>query len=63
MYGSGNVRFPITPQNTSGFGKSGDLLHANANISIAGRVDYDYTRIPIRHSKSGTCRALTIGRY
>ena len=61
--GAGDVVNPISPSNTSAFGKAGSQLSVNANISIGGRVDMDYTRVPTRYSKSGTACAFTIGRY
>ncbi len=63
MSGAGDVRFPISPTNTNGFGKAGSSLGVNANISIGGYTSGDYTRLPVRQTKTGNVKAMTIGRY
>lgn len=63
LSGAGDVVNPISPANTNAFGQAGSQLSVNANISIGGRVDMDYTRIPARQSKNGNACVFTIGRY
>lgn len=63
MTGPGDVRLPISPTNTGGFGKAGSSLGVNANVSIGGYTSGDYTRLPVRQTKTGNVKAMTIGRY
>jgi len=59
----GTVQLGISPTNPSGWGKAGDTINAHATISISGYRSMDYTRVPVRQSKSGTAKAVTIGRF
>jgi hypothetical protein len=61
--GSGTARIGISPTNRTAFGKAGDRINATATISIAGGYSDDYTRVPSRATRSGSAKAITIGRF
>lgn len=58
-----NTRFPVSPQNPTGFGKAGTVAWAQVSVSIEGYQSMDWTRVPVRYTASGNVKAKTIGRY
>ena len=58
-----NTRFPVSPQNPSGFGKAGTIATARISVSIPGYITYDWTRIPTSYTATGNAKARTVGRY
>lgn len=59
--GQGRAMLGVSPTNLNALGKVGNLT-ATGIIEVAAGYSSDYTRIPVRQSKSGVARAITIGR-